>query len=169
MHKQHLTKLSSLYIFGIAFGFVEATVVYYLRHLMITHAAYTTHYKTLLNLGFMTFIKPLNAVTVNPHIYHVEMFREAATIIMLLAISFIAGSNRRQRIGAFLVSFACWDIMYYVFLKVLENWPATLFTKDVFFLIPVPWIGPVITPVVISTILLILGTKLYLSPQHHKH
>jgi hypothetical protein len=63
-----------------------------------------------------------------------------------------------------MVSFACWDLTYYVFLKILDNWPSSFFTRDVYFLIPVTWIGPVITPIVICTVMLILGIKLYLDP-----
>jgi hypothetical protein len=62
------------------------------------------------------------------------------------------------------VSFACWDIAYYAFLKVLDNWPSSLFTRDVYFLIPVTWIGPVITPLIISTLMLVGGSWIYLRP-----
>ena len=44
-----------------------------------------------------------------------------------------------------------WDIFYYVWLKVLLNWPATLLDWDVLFLIPVAWASPVLYPVLVST------------------
>jgi hypothetical protein len=152
-------------VFGVAFGFVEAAVVYYLRHLINFHSNYIiTNYKVLLNLGFITFITPTHSLIVNHSISAIEITREAATIVMLVAVACIAGNNKRQRIGAFLVSFACWDIFYYCFLKVLTGWPSGFNTKDIYFLIPVIWVGPVITPLVVSTLMLISGVKLYLRP-----
>ncbi len=152
-----------LVIFGGAFGFVEAAVVYYLRDLLNFHTNYViTSYKVLLNLGFITFVSPLHSILINNHITAVEITRELATLIMLVSVAFIAGKTKRQRVGAFLISFASWDIMYYVFLKLVDNWPSSLLTKDVYFLIPATWIGPVITPLIISTIMLIVGARLYL-------
>ena len=157
--------LIALTIFGSAFGYVEATVVFYLRYLINFHTNYNvSNYKVLLNLGFITFISPVHSLLVNNRISTAEVFREAATIIMLIAISYLAGSNKKQRFGAFLVSFAAWDIMYYVFLKILDSWPNSLFTKDIFFLIPVPLLGPIITPIIISTIMFIVGCWLYIKP-----
>jgi hypothetical protein len=150
-------------IAGGAFGFVEAAVVYYLRALMRFHENYSlAHYKTILNLGFITFITPQHALLSSNRITDVEKFREAATIVILIAIAYIAGKNVRERVGAFLISFACWDIMYYVFLKIIANWPSSLMTKDVFFLLPVTWIGPVITPLVIATAMLVIGIRLFM-------
>ncbi|HUC95606.1 MAG TPA: hypothetical protein VMR76_01435 [Candidatus Saccharimonadia bacterium] len=163
INKLNSTNLLFLVIFGVAFGFVEAAVVYYLRDLINFHTNYAiSNYKVLLNLGFITFISPIHSLLINSHVTSIELARETATIVMLISVACIAGKNKRQRIGAFLVGFACWDIMYYVFLKVLDGWPSSLMTKDIYFLIPVTWVGPVITPLVISTIMLIVGTRLYL-------
>jgi hypothetical protein len=162
-NSRNQANLAFLISFGIAFGFVEAAVVYYLR-LLITNRfeGALAHYKVLLNLGFITFISPQHSLLVNSRLNTTEIVREASTIIMLACVGYIAGSNLRQRLGAFLVGFACWDITYYVFLKILDNWPASLLTRDVYFLIPVTWIGPVITPLVISTLMLVGGSMLYL-------
>lgn len=161
--KARRTNLSVLIVFGTAFGFVEAAVVYYLRNLLPFHANLPlSRYKVLLNLGFITFISPQHSPLANNRLNDTEAVREACTIVMLACVAFVAGSNLRQRLGAFLVSFACWDITYYVFLKILDNWPGSLFTRDVYFLIPVTWIGPVITPLVISTLMLVGGSLLYL-------
>lgn len=156
--------LASLIVFGTAFGFVEAAVVYYLRALIKFHSNYAIHdYKVLLNLGFITFISPSHPLLLSGHLGDVEVTRESATIVMLACISFVAARGWKSRLGAFMVSFACWDLTYYLFLKILENWPQNFFTRDVFFLIPVTWIGPVITPMVICTAMLILGIRLYLA------
>ena len=157
------TNLIFLVIFGVAFGFVEAAVVYYLRALMLFHQNYSiAHYKVLLNLGFITFVSPVHSLIINHRVSDIEVARESATIVMLACVAMIAGGKWRQRAGAFFVSFACWDLAYYLFLRILDNWPRTLLTKDVYFLIPVTWIGPVITPLVLSLLILTVGVKLYI-------
>ncbi|MBI3510241.1 MAG: hypothetical protein HY064_06225 [Bacteroidetes bacterium] len=83
-----------------------------------------------------------------------EFFREIATIIMLAGIGILVGENRLQRFAFFIYCFAIWDIFYYVFLYVLLGWPKSLLTFDVLFLIPVPWISPVICPCLISALLI---------------
>lgn len=159
----YLKKLIAIVIFGIAFGFVEAAVVYYLRHLLNFKYNYNVRsYRMILNLGFISFIKPLHPVLLNNAITKVEFVRESATIVMLITLSYLAASNFKKRVAAFLISFACWDIFYYVFLKILTGWPSGLNTKDIYFLIPVVWVGPVITPLIISTILLISGVIIFL-------
>jgi hypothetical protein len=151
-----------LIVFGVAFGFVEAAVVYYLRTLIGPRFNDTVaHYRTLLNLGFITFVSPAHSLLINRRTADVELVRESATIIMLACVAWLAGRGLRQRAGAFLVGFACWDLSYYIFLRLIDHWPSSLLTKDVFFLIPVAWIGPVLTPIVISTGLLVAGIRLY--------
>jgi len=154
--------LALLTAFGVAFGFVEAAVVYYLRRLVRFHQTYPlSHYKVLLNLGFITFVSPVHTVLVDRRVADVEALREAATLIMLLCVAYLAGRNWRGRLGAFLVAFACWDLAYYLFLRLIDHWPTSLLTRDVYFLIPVAWIGPVLTPLLISLALLALGVWLY--------
>ena len=153
-----------LLLFGIAFGYVEAAVVVYLRRLLKFHQNYAIlKYHVYLNLGFIEFIKPAHALLLNHHIADIEVVREAATIVMLLCVGYVAGKSPLQRVGAFLIGFACWDISYYGWLRILDNWPRSLFTRDVFFLIPVTWIGPILTPLIICTILLGVGIWLYIN------
>jgi hypothetical protein len=157
------SNLVALVAFGVAFGFVEAAVVFYLRRLIHFHQNYPiAHYRVYLNLGFITFVAPAHSLLLNHRVSDVEVARESATIVMLACVAFVASSHWRQRVGAFLVCFACWDLAYYLFLRVIDDWPRSLFTRDVFFLIPVTWIGPVITPIICSIVILVLGSKLYL-------
>jgi hypothetical protein len=121
-----------LTLFSIAMGYLETAVVVYLRKLYYPDG----------------FDFPLMPVTND--IAVAEFWREFATIIMLIGVGILAGKNRLQRFAFFLYSFAVWDIFYYVFLKILLNWPQSLFTWDILFLIPVPWVGPVIAPCIIS-------------------
>jgi hypothetical protein len=156
------TNLAALILFGVAFGFVEAAVVYYLRTLIRFHEHYAFgRYHVLLNLGFITFISPSHSLLLNHRVSDVEIARESATIVMLACVAFLSAKSWRQRLGAFMVAFACWDLAYYLFLRVIDNWPRNLFTKDVYFLIPVTWIGPVLTPIIISLVLLVAGAYLY--------
>jgi len=155
-------KLAFLAMFGVGFGFVEAAVVYYLRLLAVRANVTPVHYKVLLNLGFIAFIRPAHSLLYNNRVTDVELTREVATILMLVSVACLSANRWRGRVGAFLVGFACWDLSYYLFLRVVDHWPASLMTKDVFFLIPVEWIGPVITPVTISTAMLLGGSWLFL-------
>ncbi|MFA3782261.1 hypothetical protein ABRY23_04270 [Melioribacteraceae bacterium 4301-Me] len=126
-------------IFAIAMGFLEATVVVYLRELYYPN-------------GF-TF--PL--ITFPEKIFYIEIIREFATIVMLVSVGVISGNNLLQRFAYFLYCFAVWDIFYYIALKIFLNWPESLFTWDVLFLIPVAWVGPVIAPIINSLTMIILA------------
>ena len=79
----------------------------------------------------------------------VEVVREAATLLMLAGVASVA-AERRMWLSAFAIGFGVWDIFYYVFLRLLLGWPASLFTWDVLFLIPAPWAAPVLAPVIVS-------------------
>lgn len=35
------------------------------------------------------------------------------------------------------------------------NWPASIFENDILFLIPIPWIGPVLSPIIVSLTMII--------------
>ena len=158
-----IIRISSLLLFGLAFGYVEAAVVFYLRKLIHFHSNYDlTKYHVILNLKFITFVDPIQALLINSKTNEVEVVREAATIVMLFCLAILVGKNKLQKLAVFMIGFATWDLAYYLFLKILDNWPRSLFTKDVFFLIPVTWIGPVITPLIISSLILIGGIFLYI-------
>ncbi|MBI5388670.1 MAG: hypothetical protein HZA90_28750 [Verrucomicrobia bacterium] len=89
-----------------------------------------------------------------------EIIREAATMVMLATVGWLAGRNFRARFGFFLIAFGVWDIFYYVFLKPLTGWPRSLLDWDVLFLIPLPWWGPVLAPMCIAFLMVVYGTLL---------
>lgn len=91
----------------------------------------------------------------------IEVGREAATLVMLLGVAALSGADRWERFLAFCRSFGVWDIFYYVWLWIFVRWPSSLLTWDILFLIPVPWIGPVLAPIIISGAL-IAGSLLLL-------
>jgi hypothetical protein len=87
-----------------------------------------------------------------------EVAREAATLVMLGAVAAAVGGNFRQWLAFLLLAFGAWDISYYAFLKVLIDWPKSLLTWDILFLIPVPWSAPVLAPALVA--LTMVGTGL---------
>jgi hypothetical protein len=91
----------------------------------------------------------------------IEVGREAATLIMLLSVTAAMSTDRWEWFLAFCLSFGIWDIFYYVWLWVFLGWPPSLLTTDILFLIPVPWVGPVLAPVIVS-VALIVGSLLLL-------
>ena len=138
-----------LVLFSIAMGFLETAVVVYLRELYYPNG----------------FSFPLTVM--DQRVGIIELLREAATVIMLLGVGVLAGRSFNQRFAFFLVAFAIWDIFYYVFLKLLIDWPESFFTWDILFLIPVPWIGPVLAPCLICvTMLLLAFVLIYREPAH---
>jgi hypothetical protein len=98
----------------------------------------------------------------------IEILREACTLVMLLAITFIAGNSGYQRLAWFLLSFGVWDITYYVGLKWLLDWPSSLLTWDILFLIPITWIGPVLAPVICSVTMIGFASCILIL-QHRKY
>lgn len=131
-----------LVLFSIAMGFLEAVVVIYLREIYYPQG----------------FAFPL--AVMDPHMAWIEILREAATVIMLVAVGILAGRTFNQRLAYFVAAFAIWDLFYYVFLKLFLDWPESWFTWDILFLIPVPWAGPVLTPCIICVTMLLLASTL---------
>jgi hypothetical protein len=136
-----VTRHNLLYltVFGIAMGFLEAIVVVYIREIYYPH-------------GFQ-----FPMVLVSGKIITAELAREFCTIIMLLAVAFIAGNTSLQRFSYFIFSFAIWDIFYYAGLKIFLNWPPSLLTWDILFLIPVAWLAPVLAPILCAVTMIILS------------
>lgn len=133
------SKLLWVTLFGVSFAFIESSVVVYLRSIYYPE-------------GFTFPLKLMNQA----HLL-VELVREAATILMLAAVGVLAGRGWWERFGFFVIAFGVWDIFYYVWLKVALDWPSSLFDWDILFLIPLPWVGPVVAPVLISVLMIVFG------------
>ena len=58
----------------------------------------------------------------------IEVGRELATLVMLGAIGWLAGSRRLERLVWFAVAFGAWDLAYYGWLWTFSGWPPTLTT-----------------------------------------
>jgi hypothetical protein len=132
-------KIFAVLIFSIAMAYLESAIVVYLRLLYYPEG----------------FIFPIKIIP--DEIFLIELGRELATIFMLASLSFLIGVRFVQRFSYFLFAFGVWDIFYYVWLKLFINWPDSLLTDDLLFLIPVPWISPVLAPVIISIIFIVVS------------
>jgi hypothetical protein len=127
--------------YAMAMAWVESAVVFYLRSMMDRIEPYQPNPLPVIG-GFAS----------------VELPREFATLVMLFAVGALAGRTWRARFGYVLVAFGVWDIFYYVFLKMICGWPHSLLDWDILFLLPMPWWGPVLAPVLISLLMILWGT-----------
>ncbi len=132
-------KFLTITAFAIAMGFLESSVVVYLRGILYPDG----------------FAFPLSPVPVN--LAMTELFREVATLVMLVTIGMIAARKFSTGFAWFIYSFAIWDIFYYVFLKLILDWPESIMTWDVLFLIPTTWTGPVLSPVLVSLTMILMA------------
>mgnify|MGYP001072974401 FL=1 len=123
-------------VYGAAMGLLEAAVVVYLREIYYPE-------------GFRFPIVPMPA-----RIFVVEILREAATLAMILAVAVLAARSALDRFFVFGFLFGVWDLAYYLALRVLLGWPESLGTWDILFLIPVPWLSPVVYPALVSGFLI---------------
>ena len=132
---------SVVVLYATAMAWVEAAVVFYLRSMMHRIEPYQSNPLPVIG-GFAS----------------VELPRELATLVMLFTVGWLAGRTWRVRLGYAAIAFGVWDIFYYIFLKIICGWPHSLLDWDVLFLLPMPWWGPVLAPVLISLLMILWGT-----------
>ena len=137
-------------VYAVAMAVVEAMVVFYLRRL------FALQYGAVFAAGRFTFP--------GAYLSH-EQAREAATLVMLAAVALLAGRGPRQWLACFLLAFGVWDIGYYVALRIMLGWPASLATRDLLFLIPDQWWEPVWVPLLASTALIAAALTLLRVPR----
>jgi hypothetical protein len=142
-------------LFAVAFGFVEASVVVYLRAAIGLLPGYAGSLADVQRSR--EIYQQTKSISQLPQsLVTIEVYREAATMIMLAAVGLLAASTTRARWAAFLWAFAFWDLFYYVGLWTTIRWPTSLKDLDVLFLIPVPWIAQVWFPVLVSVLTLLV-------------
>ena len=140
-------------LFGIAFGFNEAVVVVYLRAATGLLSPSSTLYQQVQLLANL------------PHLFVLtETGREIATLVILISVSLLASKERGDRWALFLWMFAFWDIFYYVGLWLTIQWPYSLLTQDILFLVPTPWVSQVWFPILVSALVI---TALLLTRKSH--
>ena len=128
-----------LIIFAVSMGFLEAIVVVYIREIYYPD-------------GFQFPLKELP-----PRLIIIEWIREISTLLMLGSVAWISGKTILKRLSVFLFIFGIWDIIYYVGLKIFLDWPESLFTWDILFLIPITWVSPVLAPVLCSLLMIAMA------------
>ena len=140
-HVTERTRWAIVMAFAIAMAWVEAASVFYIRALVDR-------------------IEPYQAdpLPMNGALGNVELWREAATLVMIATLGMLAGRTWRHRAGYAALAFGVWDIFYYVFLRLISGWPRTLLDWDILFLLPLPWWGPVLAPVTIALLMILWGT-----------
>ncbi len=140
-------KYIGLWAFGVAFGYIEAAVVIYLRNVLG------------LDSGGLF---PISDASLGPEslLLTVEAQREAASLVLLAVPAFLASRRNVYRILSCLLIFGVWDLSYYGFLWLQLGWPVSLFSYDILFLIPTLWVSPVICPILISLSLVGYATLL---------
>ena len=131
--------LSWLYVWGIAFGYIEAAIVIYLRKIYYPDG----------------FSFPI--VLADIDIAAVEILRELMTLIIIWAMAELTFRTFIKKLAGYMIIFGIWDIFYYIFLKIFLDWPESYLTWDILFLIPLPWVGPVLAPVLVSLSLIYTG------------
>ncbi len=142
-------------LFGIAFGFIEASVVVYLRAAAGLLPGYGGTLSDVARLSANIYQQAQILSELPKSLLAVETFREIATMIMLFSIALIAVKSLRERWAIFLWTFAIWDIFYYIGLWAIIRWPSSLLTPDILFLIPVPWSSQVWFPLLVSALTLV--------------
>ncbi len=142
-----LRRLGVLVLFGAAFGYIEAAVVVYLRRIFYPD-------------GFGFPLADFHEMAgFGPYLL-TEVGREAATLVLILTACILMTRTLRHRTAYFLIIFAVWDIFYYIWLKVILNWPASVMDWDILFLIPLTWGGPVLAPLITSCLMLMIAWAL---------
>lgn len=145
-----LHTLLMISIFGIAFGFVEASVVVYLRAAIGFLPGYHGTIFQIWQQAGQFYSQPLAAAKIPESLLTVELFRETATMVMLATIAIASAKKHAERFALFIWVFSFWDLFYYIFLFLTVRWPQNLNTPDVLFLIPSPWIAQVWFPISVS-------------------
>jgi hypothetical protein len=135
--------------FATAMAWVESAVVFYLRRLVDRIEPYQP-----------------NPLPIAGDIGGAELVREAATLVMLATVGWLAGRTSRARFGYFVAAFGIWDILYYVFLIPMTGWPHSPLDRDILFLLPLPWWGPVLAPVMIAVLMIVGGAVLAYNDEH---
>lgn len=148
----------ALVLFGVSFGYVEAAVVEYLRALYDpVHERLHTGRPPGDLFPVLTVEQVRQGGPDAERWLWTELVREAATLLMLAGVGVAVGRTFMEGFAGFLIAFGIWDVTYYVFLRILIGWPASVLDWDLLFLLPVPWVGPVLAPVIVSVSMVAAG------------
>ncbi len=135
------SRITVVAVYALAMGYLEAVVVYYIRYA----------------LGDVHATASVASSIAGRFPWGIEMTRELATLVMLATVALLAGRDWRERAAALLWAFGIWDATYYLGLEILAQWPSSIVTQDVYFLLPLPWGGPVWVPLLADAVLAVVA------------
>ena len=162
-----LRTLAALLLFGLAFGYVEGAVVVTLRGVYDPIHARLRPDRAADDLFTLDPARGISVTKtrLTPGDFGWEVVREEATLVMLAAVPWTFARNFREWIAGFMVGFGVWDLAYYATLKTWLGWPPSLLTWDILFLLPLPWSGPILAPVLVSASIIGAGVILLCSAE----
>jgi hypothetical protein len=128
-------------LYAMAMALVEAAIVVHLRHLYYPLDPREVFPLALLNDANLAL----------------ELARELATVVMMVAVAVLAECGWGRRFAAFVFVFGVWDLGYYGWLKMFLDWPRHWLEWDVLFLIPWPWFGPWLAAALIAALFTLWG------------
>lgn len=137
-----------LTLFAIGMAQVEASLVVHLRSLYYPANPLE--------------IFPLNLLS--PRDHAIELARELATVVMILSVALLTARGFTRVFAVFVFVFGLWDLFYYLWLKIMIGWPVSWLEWDVLYLIPWPWLGPWLAPVLIALLFVVWGCWILISP-----
>jgi len=104
-------------VLALAFGWIEAVAVVYLREIYTRELA-------LQGAEYLPGLQ-ITLVSLPGRLVSLEMVREVCTILLLAAVAWLAGRRPAERAGAFLLAFGIWDLVYYGVQRLVASWPDT--------------------------------------------
>lgn len=128
--------------YAVAMAYLESAVVVYLNGALG---------------GRVGEIFPLKPAIEAGELILIELGRELGTLVMIATLGLLVGRSPVEQLAWSSVVFGAWDIGYYAWLYVFAGWPSSLATVDLLFLLPVPWAGPVWSPLAVSVALMTFG------------
>lgn len=136
------SRVLTVIAYALAMAYLESAVVVYLTSALG---------------GQVGVLFPLQPASGFGNLGWIEVGREVATLVMIATVGILAGRSPLERLAWAAVVFGVWDIGYYLWLWVFTGWPGSPAATDLLFLLPVPWVGPVWSPVVVSLALVGFG------------
>lgn len=139
--------LISIAALCIAAGYVDAVATFYVRGMLQVAQE---------GGGFA------QAVTeaMPPRIVALEQTRQAATLLVLVAVGIVAGRNLHQQFGTAFFAIGGWIVFRYVAIRTITDWPAALTDVDTVLYLPHAVYAPVWMPIVIALGLSAVGATL---------
>jgi hypothetical protein len=151
-------RLLLLVLFGVAFGYAEAATVVYIRvmyepiHQRLFPDRAANDLFPFLSLERWSHEAP--SYTQGPAL---EVGRELCTILLVALMAWAVSRSTGRWFASFALCFGVWDVAYYLWLRLLIGWPASLFDWDLLFAAPLPWVGPVLAPLLVAATMTATG------------